>query len=653
MVAPLVAFAALVGRMAASTAVRTAAAGAGRAAARRVARGGVRPGAVGRLARIKGKQFLRDPRNLGLAYSMLSGSDEEQQTSSDEEQQTSPEVVGSSLSQRSGGGAGMGTGAVGGGGSLSAFDVVMPQKSSDPNYRYNTNASLSSITEQVKTLSGIATQLLSSNKKQETALIDGISTREEQAQEAILETDDASMVQGSDIGGASIEALESEADRLVAAIRMLRDQIENGGGNGDSSEDGEDGDESGEDGEDEGGISAGGLIAGGLAIGALAVGTAVNTGEVIGEGIVDASKAAIDAGEKAFSATKKAAGAVSDAFSKTASKISEMLGFSSAEAKENNPGATAEGTGAKQRIREVARPLVAEAVEKAGISDITVTSSKGGIIGAITNLLSGDPEGAGVDNASGMDNVVRALPALVDSVSRDVYYGVYGVYPEQDQMAGDRLPEVKNVVNDLITSQLQTSIQQERESTAQVESKPTPTPSMEAQSLEESPSAPQVSAPPPSPAAATTTSTDGGTGTPTPSGGGSSTGAGGGSSTGAGGGSSTGAGGNIAPPAGLAGGATPEPPSVAGGGAGATGGATAPVPASGFGAEIASASESSELASAQNRFGMPAMSPRLPAYMSTSRPNATGMGDVPEPSYMGAGELMRTVYFGAVAGAMA
>ena len=637
MVAPLVALAALIGRMAATTAVRTAAAGAGRAAARRVARGGVRPGAVGRLARMKGKQFLRDPRNLGLAYSMLSGSDEEQQATDS--------AMGPTLSQRSGGGAGMGTGAVGGGGSLSAFDVVMPQKSSDPKYRYKTNASLSSIAEQVKTLSGIATQLLSSNKKQETALIDGISTREEQAQEAILETDDASMVQGSDIGGASIEALESEADRLVAAIRMLRDQIESGGGNGDSSEDGEDGDESGEGDEDEGGISAGGLIAGGLAIGALAVGTAVNTGEVIGEGIVDASKAAIDAGEKAFSATKKAAGAVSDAFSKTASKISEMLGFSSAKAKENNPGATAEGAGAKQRIREVARPLVAEAVEKAGISDITVTSSKGGIVGAITNLLSGDPEGAGVDNASGMDNVVRALPALVDSVSRDVYYGVYGVYPEQDQMAGDRLPEVKNVVNDLITSQLQTSIQQERESTAQVESKPTPTPSMEAQSLEESPSAPQVSAPPPSPAAATTTSTDGGTGTPTPSGGGSS--------TGAGGGSSTGAGGNIAPPAGLAGGATPEPPSVAGGGAGATGGATAPVPASGFGAEIVSASESSELASAQNRFGMSAMSPRLPAYMSTSRPNATGMGDVPEPSYMGAGELMRTVYFGAVAGAMA
>lgn len=628
MVAPLAGLAGLIGRMAASTAVRSAATGAGRIAARRVARGGVRPGAVSRLARMKGKQFLRDPRNLGLAYSVLSGSDEEQQVG--------PGPIGSPLSQRSSGGMGMGTGAPGGGGTLSTFDVVMPQRSSDPTYRYETNASLSSITEQVKTLSRIATQLLSSNRKQETALIAGITTREQQASEAILETDDATMIQGSDIGGESIEALESEADRLISAIRQLRDKIEQRDGdksNTDSEDQGE---------KDDGGISAGGLVAGGVAVGALALGTLANTGEVIGERIVDASKAAVEAGEKAASATKKAGGAVSNAFGKTASTIADYLGISSAQAKENNKGA-AKGEGVEQRIKEIARPLVAQAVERAGIGNITVTSNQGGIIGAITNLLSGDPEGAGVDNASGMDNVVRALPALIDSVSRDVYYGVYGVYPEQDQMAGDRLPEVKNVVNQLITSKLQTSIEQQRESVPQVESKPTPTPSMEAASLEESTSAPQVSAPPPSPATATG---GGGAGAPTPSGSGSSP---------------AGEGGSAAQPAGPAGGATPEPPKddmnispeAASGGAAAAGGGNAPVPASGFGAEIASASEASELASAQNRFGMPAMSPRLPAYMSTSRPNATGMGDVPEPSYMGAGDLMRTLYFGSVAGAMA
>lgn len=626
MPAPIVAgLAGLIGRMAASSAVRGAAAGAGRAAARRVARGGVRPGAVARLARMRGKQFLRDPRNLQMAYSMLSGADEEQRPGS--------EAMGSPLSQRSSGGMGMGTGALGGGGTTSTFDVVMPQKSSDPIYRYETNASLSSITEQVKTLSRIATQLLSSNKKQETALVEGISTREQQSQEGILETDDASMVQGSDIGGESIEALESEADRLVAAIRLLRDQIESGGGNG---EDG--GDDQGE--EDDGGISPGALIAGGVAVGALALGTAANAGEMIGESVVDASKAAIGAGEKAFSATKKAAGAVSEAFSDTASSIAERLGLSSAAAEENNEAA-AGGTGAKQKIREVARPLVTKAVEKAGISDITVTSNQGGIFGAISNLLSGDPEGAGVDNASGMDNVVRALPALVDSVSRDVYYGVYGVYPEQDQMAGDRLLEVRNIVNEQITRQLQTTIQRERESTAEVESLPTPTPSMEAPSMEESASAPQVSAPPPSPAAGAGAAAS--TSAPTPSGGGSSAGA-------EGGGSPSAAAAMPEPP-GDDKGLSPQVAAASGGGGG--GGAGTPVPASGFGAMIASATEASELASAQNRFGMPPMAPRMPAYMSTSRPNATGMGDVPEPSYMNAGELMSTIYFGAVAGAMA
>jgi hypothetical protein len=637
MVAPVAAvggkaLAGLVGRIA----LRSAARGVAGMAARRVARGGVRKGAVSRFARMKGRQLLKNNKTLLMSRLLGSGDDDSVSSSTEASESYSPardSGGGQPLSRQRGGPR---AGITGSG--SSGLDVILPQKTQAPEYRNETNASLSTIAEQVKSIVAATKKLLVSSETQENILTENAVKSERAISESILETDDATMVEGADIGGESIEALEPEVDRLIRAIRNLKEQIENGQvgseGDGDSGEA-----DSGKG--DSGGMSLGKKVALAAGAGVLAVGTAVNAGRGIGDLITRGTTSAVQAGREAFSPTEKAPATPND-YGKSTSKVSNILGMQANKAKENNSAAGLEGTSLKGKISNVAKPIVAKSVEAAGLEGLTISPDKGGGIGAaLKNLLSGDVAGAGVDNASGMDNVVRALPSLIDTISRDVYYGVYGIHPEQDSIAGERLPVVKNTVKELVQQQLQRAVVAKDEKEIKAESKPTPTPSMEAKSLEQSPAAPQVSgAPSATPAPATDT--------------------GGGDAAPAGGSAPSPAMEAADPPSagGAAGGATPEPPAddmnispdVA---SGAGGGSAAPVAATGFGAAIASASEQSEMMSAETLLtNVPSRITGV-SYMSTSKPYASGMGNVPEPTYLGAGDLAKSIYFGAVAGAMA
>ena len=630
MAAPLLA---LVGKVVASNAAR----GAASMAARRVARGGVRKGAVSRFARMKGRQLLKNNKTMMISRLLGSGDDDSVSSSTEASESYSParDSGGGQPLSRQGGGPRAG---ITGSGS-SGLDVILPQKTQAPEYRNETNASLSTIAEQVKSIVAATKKLLVSSETQENILTENAVKSERAISESILETDDATMVEGADIGGESIEALEPEVDRLIRAIRNLKEQIENGQ-SGSEEGDEDDGGKK-DDGDNSGGMSTGtkaALVAG---AGALAVGTAVNAGRGIGDLITRGTTSAVQAGREAFSPTEKAPATPND-YGKSTSKVSNILGMQANKAKESNSAAGLEGTSLKGKISKVAKPIVAKSVEAAGLEGLTVSLDPGGGIGAaLKNLLRGDVAGAGVDNASGMDNVVRALPSLIDTISRDVYYGVYGIHPEQDSIAGERLPVVKNTVKELVQQQLQRAVVAKDEKEIKAESKPTPTPSMEAKSLEQSPAAPQVSgAPSATPAPATDT--------------------GGGDAAPAGGSAPSPAMEPADPPSagGAAGGATPEPPAddmnispdVA---SGAGGGSAAPVAATGFGAAIASASEQSEMMSAETLLtNVPSRITGV-SYMSTSKPYASGMGNVPEPTYLGAGDLAKSIYFGAVAGAMA
>lgn len=642
MPAPIVAgLAGLVGRMAASTGVRSAAVGAGRMAARRVARGGVRPGAVSRFARMKGKQFLRDPKNLGLAYSMLKGSDDQ-----DTEQATesyTPESPTQTTQSRSS--ASTGTAPARSRGSAD-LNVVMPQRSDSPDFGYQTNATLSSITEQVEAVVRIAKQLGVASKKQEQSITDAAMQNEQNAAESMLEAGDAAMVQGPSVGGNSIEALEPEVNKLIDAIRTLRRTIfTNSQGKEKQGSDEEEEEEEGSDG------SMAAKVATAVAVGALAVGAAVNAGEAIGDAVVSAVSGAKETGEKAFEATKKAAGAATSAIGATANKIADFLGFGVKQTKESNVAASQSEGPLKRKINQVAKPLVEKSLQKSGLSSIPIVSGGGGLMGSLGRLLRGDADGAGVDQAAGLDNAVAALPVLVDSISRDVYKGVYGIHPEQDPLSGERLPEIKTAVEEIAKQELQGSVESEEQAVAEQVSAPPATPTMEARPMEESAGAPPAV----------------GSGSPGGSGGGADASPAGGSSAspamgasaggeGAGGAGAGAAGGAPAPAGGPAGGAEPVAKDEMGitaqvaEGDTSAGTSAAPVPTDGLGAAIASASEVSEMRT--EAIQIPGTRLISPTYTSTTKPYASGMGDVPEPSYMSAGDLMKTVYFGAVAGAM-
>ena len=269
---------------------------------------------------------------------------------------------------------------------------------------------------------------------------------------------------------------------------------------------------------------------------------------------------------------------------------------------------------------------------KTALKSIPIIGAIAGLGFALGRLIKGDPVGAGLDAVSGLAGPVTAIPALVASLSRDVYHGVYGVFPEQDPLVGERMVEVKNVIEQLAKEQLgeEVELKDDKKEAPTPQDKPAPTPRMEAPTMEQTqPSAGSTSA-----AGGDAAGADSGGAAPSP----------------------TPSGQESAPQASPAGGegtSVPQDPSKQVPITGITPGAATPEPPpltkSGAAIEAASG-EAAAPQAAQAATGTTILSPST---LPTTRPNATGMGDVPEPSYMSAGELMNTLYFGSVAGAMA
>ena len=295
------------------------------------------------------------------------------------------------------------------------------------------------------------------------------------------------------------------------------------------------------------------------------------------------------------------------------------------------------GSALKASVAKVARPLVLKSLAKTGLKSIPIVGALAGGLFAISRLMSGDVVGAGLEAASGLGGPLTAIPALVLSLARDVYTGVFGKFPESDPEVGERMGIVKSGVEDLVKESLGKKVEKNTETKKKpsTSSKLTSAPSAPASK----PAATKSSAPSPSASPAPSAPSPGGAPpTPSPSGGGGMGGGGGGG----GGGDATPAKSEVPespikqePIAGISpGAAMPEPP-----------------PETKSGAAIASASGQASMPT--QIAGNNSMSPPMPSTMPTSKPNATGMGDVPEPTYMNAGDLIKGIYFGSVAGAMA
>ena len=293
-------------------------------------------------------------------------------------------------------------------------------------------------------------------------------------------------------------------------------------------------------------------------------------------------------------------------------------------------------------IKNAARPIITKALGKTAIKSIPILGAVAGLGFAVGRLLEGDPIGAGLEAASGLAGPVTAIPALVALTSRDIYANTFGVQPEQDPLVGTRMGIVSSAVKSVAESVLSDTVEPKSPPTSAVAEKQSGLDTLK-QTQQQVSAASMTGSQAPS-AQAPSNSPTGALGT-----------------------GATDTGGSAQQ-------ATPSPaPSVSlpGGNSETSGvsGAPSAIPVTDdnpypnaedalkqkveptVGAAIAEASQLNENLAA----GAPAInfmsgqSVPLPSYNPTSRSGAIGIGNVPNPTYGGAGDILTQLYFGAAA----
>jgi hypothetical protein len=293
-------------------------------------------------------------------------------------------------------------------------------------------------------------------------------------------------------------------------------------------------------------------------------------------------------------------------------------------------------------IKRAAKPIISKALGKTALKSIPILGTVAGVGFAIDRLLDGDPVGAGLEAASGLAGPVTAIPALVALTSRDVYTSAFGIPPEQDPNVGERMSMVTSAVKGIAEEVLSGTVEPKSPPTSDIAEKASGLQTMR-KTQEKVSAATMTGSSTPAPAAAPSNSPSGASGGGAPTTGSSAPA-------------------QNAPPA----------PAVAPAGNAAKEGmsgtpATIPVPDDNpypnaedalkqkveptVGAAIAEASQLNENLTATTpniNFASGQRVP-LPSNMPTTRPGAIGMGNVPDPTYYGVGDILTQLYFGAAA----
>lgn len=312
-------------------------------------------------------------------------------------------------------------------------------------------------------------------------------------------------------------------------------------------------------------------------------------------------------------------------------------------------GAALTGQALKTAITKVAGPKIGKALATTGIKSIPVLGAIAGLGFAASRLADGDFLGAGLDAVSGLAGPVTAIPAMVASLSRDIYSEVFGTQPETDPQFGERMSMVQGTVKSLVENQIGKKVQPKGSAVGPGAEKKA-APPVAVKQTGSAPSSQAAANPPPPPQAAPS-----GAVKPVDD--------------------SKGASASAAAAPAAASSVPAAPPKVATGGSGSapsvgsTDGATqAPVvqnqpslaspkiesktatvvpPATTTGSQIAAATDAAE------KVGMPkprvgtATAPIRPATKPTTKTGARGMGNVPDPTYFGVGSIAKQLYFSA------
>lgn len=308
-------------------------------------------------------------------------------------------------------------------------------------------------------------------------------------------------------------------------------------------------------------------------------------------------------------------------------------------------GAELTGQVLKNTIIKVAGPKVAKALATTGVKSIPILGAVAGLGFAASRLVDGDWLGAGLDAVSGLAGPVTAIPAMVASLSRDIYNEVFGIQPESDPQFGERMGVVKDTVKGLVESQIGKKVQPKGAAGQQGKTVAPP------QAVKQTSSQPTVQQPPEPPKAqapasattpidaskdAQTTSGKSLPAAPPPQGGPTTKPESGGGGGGPSGASSTPASDISKPGTATAAAQVLEPKTAV----------TLP-PATTTGAQITAASEAAEMqGKPQPKIGV-SVTPIRPSKTPTTKTGAKGMGNVPDPTYMNVGMITKQLYFSA------
>ena len=109
-------------------------------------------------------------------------------------------------------------------------------------------------------------------------------------------------------------------------------------------------------------------------------------------------------------------------------------------------------------IRTSARKILAKSLGKLVGKSIPVAGAVFGLGFAVSKIIDGDWVGAGVEAASGLGSAITAIPATIYGASREIYFDVYGVWPESDPDSKERYGDLYDIVKSMATEMLKDNV---------------------------------------------------------------------------------------------------------------------------------------------------------------------------------------------------
>ena len=327
--------------------------------------------------------------------------------------------------------------AAGGGGGSTGGGATLPGLDTPETAAKVSNPTLASLIDQVDQLVAIAGRISDNLKAQQEQFVNQNAQAVRVDKEAKLEKAQDAVPEAPTGSGSDIGPVSSAIDGFAAALTALTEAIQNGaGGGGGSLLDMLDGGKKSKAAKAAKAGKAAGITKEVTKTGKTVLRDA-KTGRFVSKNAGEAAKLAKQPGM-----LRRGLGAVSG--SKGVKALTGAIAGGAAAA-----GKTGLGKGVKSVVKKLAKPLIAKGLGKATLKSIPLAGAAVGGLFAIGRLLQGDWVGAGIEAASGLAGPFTAVPALIASIARDIYQGVYGIQPEVDPEFKSRFPEVMSGVKEV------------------------------------------------------------------------------------------------------------------------------------------------------------------------------------------------------------